>query len=271
MPRAAGSERGSELIVALRAEPEATAIFSDLDGTLAPIVPLPDQVSVAEGTRDLLARLAATYALVGCVSGRRAAEARAIVGLDQLAYIGNHGFERLEPGALDPQAAPAVHGHEREVDAFAEQRFDVEHLAADGLRLENKGAILALHWRGAPSEERAQARARAIAADAVGWNLVPHWGRKVLELRPPVALDKGTALAEMLEERHLVRALYAGDDRTDIDAFRALRGMVATGDLQLALCVGITSSEGPPELREEADIIVAEPTEYWAILARLVT
>jgi trehalose 6-phosphate phosphatase len=92
---------------------------------------------------------------------------------------------------------------------------------------------------------------------------VAHWGRKVLELRPPVEADKGTAVRTLLTERGLQRALYAGDDTTDLDAFRGLDG------LELALRVAVASSEGPVELREAADLVVASPAELLELLRTL--
>jgi trehalose 6-phosphate phosphatase len=135
--------------------------------------------------------------------------------------------------------------------------------------VEDKGPIRALHWRSAPDEARAEARAREIAGDAIGRNLVPHWGRKVLEIRPAVNLDKGTALAELLETRDMARALYGGDDRTDIDAFRRLRDLREAGDLEAAVCVGIDSEEGPRELRDEADVMVDGPAGFLDVLRML--
>jgi trehalose-phosphatase len=263
--------RGLELLAALRAEPLATALFCDLDGTLAPIVERPEQARVPDATRELLRELAARYGLVGCVSGRRATEVRRIVGIDELLCIGNHGFERLDPGCTEPIASPALASHEADVEAFAAHRVDAAALAGVGIRIEDKGAIRSLHWRGAPDEAAAEQAARAVAAEAVGWSLVPHWGRKVLELRPPVGLDKGTAVAEQIEERRMRAALYAGDDRTDVDAFRALEAMRATGDLRVAVRVAIASDEGPVELREEADLVVADADGFISILRELAT
>jgi len=267
---AATPQAGSlpELLGPLRADPAAAAIFTDIDGTLAPIAERADEAAVPTDAREALVALAGRYALVGCLSGRRAAEARRLVGLDQLAYIGNHGFERLLPGAAEAQLDPAVAGHEDDAAAFV-SRFDQAELASVGLRLEDKGPIRALHWRGSADEAAAEARAREIAAEALGRNLVPHWGRKVLEIRPAVHLDKGTALAELLQERGVANALYGGDDRTDVDAFRRLRDLRAAGELEAAVCVGIGSDEGPPELADEADVLVDGPAGFVEVLRLL--
>jgi trehalose 6-phosphate phosphatase len=257
------------LLAPLREDPGSTAIFCDVDGTLAPIVERPGEAGVPADARGTLAALADRYELVGCISGRRATEARELVGVDGLAYIGNHGFERLLPGQSEAQLDHALHAHADAAARFVEHHLDPKGVEAAGLRLEDKGPIAALHWRGAPDEVAAEAKAREIARDAVGWNLVPHWGRKVLEIRPAVELNKGTALAQLLEERRLSNALYGGDDRTDVDAFRKLRAMGATGDLRAAICVGVASAEGPRELIQEADLVVEDTAGFLAALRLL--
>jgi trehalose 6-phosphate phosphatase len=257
------------LLAPLREEPGSSAVFCDIDGTLAPIVERASDAEVPHQTRAVLGELAARYAVVGCVSGRRAAEARRLVGLDSLLYVGNHGFERLLPREEEPRPDPCLHGHEDAVADFVVRHVRREDLEAVGLLVEDKGPIKALHWRGALDESRAEAVARRIATDAVGCNLVPHWGRKVLEIRPAVNLDKGTALAELLEERRMANALYGGDDRTDVDAFRKLHAMRTTGDLRTAACIGIASPEGPPELGDEADAMVDGPEGFLRALREL--
>ena len=259
----------AKLLDPLKGEPGASAVFCDIDGTLAPIVERAADARVAAETGELLGRLADRYALVGCLSGRPATEARELVGRDELVYIGNHGFERLFPGDSKATLDPAVRGHENDAVAFLAQHADVTRLDRAGLRVEDKGPIRALHWRGADDEEAAEAHARELATEAFGFGLLPHWGRKVLEIRPAVELNKGTALAELLEERGIAHGLYGGDDRTDVDAFRKLRAMTRTGDLKAAVCVGIASAEGPAEVSEEADVVVDGPPGFVALLGLL--
>ena len=257
------------LLAPLRDDRGSSAIFCDIDGTLAPIVERAADARVAAETSELLGRLADRYALVGCLSGRSATDARELVGRDELVYIGNHGFERLLAGDREATLDPALGGHENDAVAFLAQHADVTRLARAGLRVEDKGPIKALHWRGADDEEAAEAHARELAAEAFGFGLLPHWGRKVLEIRPAVELNKGTALAELLEERGIACGLYGGDDRTDVDAFRKLRAMTRTGDLKAAVCVGVASAEGPPEVSEEADVVVDGPPGFVAALRLL--
>lgn len=228
----------------LSEDPARAAVLLDVDGTLAPIVASPELAEVPEETRAELRRLVARYALVACVSGRSGEEARRLVGVDGIVYVGVHGLE----------LAPEAERWREALRPFAQLEWPW---------LEDKGLTVALHWREAEDEATARTELESIAWRAEEAGLEARWGRKVLELRPPVAADKGTAIRALLEERGLRRALYAGDDTTDIDAFDALRG------LELGVRVAVASPEGPAELREAADIVVDGPAELRELLQRL--
>jgi trehalose 6-phosphate phosphatase len=249
------------------AEPQRSALLFDVDGTLAPIVVDPAKASVPGRIRSLLENLEGRYALVACISGRQALDARRIVGVDSIAYVGNHGLELLEAGAGKPVTDPALEPLAAAVEAFA-QRIYGNELEWLGVSLEDKDAIWAFHWRGAPDEEAARDALRGVASEADREGLVPHWGRMVLEIRPPVAADKGTAVLTALDDRRLARALYAGDDATDLDAFRALRALESDGRLD-ALCVGVRSSEGPDAVVRDADLVVDGPDGVAELLGVL--
>ena len=119
-----------------------------------------------------------------------------------------------------------------------------------------KEAIAAFHWRGAPDEAAAEAAVAEIAASAVEEGFAIHWGRKVLEVRPPVRIDKGFGIASFLETTDVDTAIYVGDDTTDLDAFRTLRQLRDESRLSHAVTVGVRSEEGPEEIVTEADLVV---------------
>jgi trehalose 6-phosphate phosphatase len=252
----------------LRAEPERTAILTDVDGTLAPIAERPEQAAVPSRASELLEQLSRRYGLVACVSGRRAEEAKQLVGVEGIAYAGNHGLELLLPGDVSPRSDPSLEGRERDAADFVSELGGAA-LSEAGLRLEDKGPIQALHWRGAVDDRAAEARAHEIAATAGRAGLELRWGRKVLELRPIGGGGKDAAVAALLAADGVTAAVYAGDDRTDLDAFRRLRELRDSGELETALCVGIVSDEGPPELIEECDLRVDGPAGWLAILENL--
>jgi trehalose-phosphatase len=256
------------LLGPLRAEPARAAILTDVDGTLAPIVERAEEAAVPAEARELLAALAGRYGLVAAVSGRRAADAKRLVGLEQIAYAGNHGLELLLPGESEPSPDPSLDGREGDAAGFV-GAVGAARLAGAGLRVEDKGPIQALHWRGAADDARAEAAARAIAVEAGRAGLEPHWGRKVLELRPVGGGGKDAAVASLLAGDDLDRAVYAGDDRTDVDAFRRLGELREAGELVAAVRVGVLSAEAPPEIAEESDLTVEGLAGWLEILAWL--
>jgi trehalose 6-phosphate phosphatase len=266
-PESGRGEGGSGLgpLARLRADPAHAAILTDVDGTLAPIVARPEDAVVPARAGELLSRLNERYGLVGCVSGRRAEDARALVGVDGIAYAGNHGLELLLPGDEAPSFDPSLQGREEDATAFVSE-LGVGTPAESGLRVEDKGPIQALHWRGAEDEKGAEARAHEIAAAAGRAGLELRWGRKVLELRPAGGGGKDAAVAALLATTDVVAAAYAGDDRTDLDAFRRLRELNENGELETAVCVGVASDEGPPELAQESDLTVEGPAGWLELL-----
>jgi trehalose 6-phosphate phosphatase len=245
----------SEALAPLLDDPAHAAILLDIDGTLAPIVEHASDASVPEGTRRQLISISRKFGLVACVSGRRASEARAMVSIGSITYLGSHGAELLRGGWTEAEVDPAVREGAQRVAAFTAELDDAT-LRRRRVRVEDKGVITGFHWRGARDEDAARRQVEEIAASAEAAGLATHWGRKVLEVRPPVEFDKGEGIARLLAEEDIVVALYAGDDVTDLDAFRKLRALVNDESLQAAVCVGVASEDGPPEIPAEADVVV---------------
>jgi trehalose 6-phosphate phosphatase len=234
-----------DLLAQLAEDPATAAVLLDVDGVLAPIVPRPQDAHVPQGARRELRRLHARYALVACISGRAGTDARSVVGVPELVYVGNHGLE-LEPAAAE--WGPRL------------QRFLSE---VDWRRTENKLLSASLHYRDEADEAAAHEALLAVQERARALGFVARFGRKVLEILPPLEADKGTAVRRLLEDRGLRRALYAGDDTTDLDAFGALDG------LELGVRVAVASTEAPARIAEEADLVVASPAELLTLLQRL--
>jgi trehalose 6-phosphate phosphatase len=236
----------AELLATLRDAPARSAILLDVDGTLAPIVARPELAAVPDATRAVLARLAARYLLVACVSGRTGEEAGRLVGVEGIRYVGNHGLE------LVPEAEELA----GRIGAFRD---------SVSLEVEDKRLTLSYHFREAADEAAARAELEQVASRARDEGLVPRWGRKVLEIRPPVEADKGTAVRALLAEAGASRALYAGDDTTDLDAFEGLEN----AGLEHAVRVAVVSTEGPASLAETADLLVKSPEEMVTLLSSL--
>jgi trehalose 6-phosphate phosphatase len=237
---------GHDLLAPLAEAPDRSALILDVDGTLSPIAARPELAVVPEQTRRELQRLVARYKLVACLSGRAGADARRLVAVDGIEYVGNHGLE------LHPRA---------EMLAAEMARFR----GSVALPVEDKGVTLAYHYREADDEEAAHSEFELVAERARAAGLDARWGRKVLEIRPRVEADKGTAVRALLGHSGATRALYAGDDTTDMDAFGGLRD----AGLEYAVRIAVASAEGPRELQDAADIIVGGPEELVELLRAL--
>jgi trehalose 6-phosphate phosphatase len=256
----------AEVLRPLIESPERAAILCDIDGTLAPIVERADQARVPPEATRRLAELTRRYAVIACVSGRSAVDAKRLVGVGRIAYAGAHGAELLRPGAREPTTLPEFERYRDPVHHFV-ATHDGEPLRVLGVRVEDKGPIVALHWRGAPDEDAAEASLRAVAGAAQADGLATHWGRKVLEVRPPVPITKARAVEELIRDVRV--AMYAGDDVTDLDAFDALDAAVEAGDLDAAVRVGVASAEGPAAIEQRADLVVQGTAGFQAVLDAL--
>ena len=247
---------GVDPLQRIRTVPASSAILLDVDGTLAPIVAHPDLSAVPPETLAVIAALVERYALVGCVSGRRALDAARLVPVPGVHYAGNHGLELLFDGEVH-----LAGGVDEWLLDLRTASAAIEPIVAEaGGWIEDKGASLTVHFREAPDPTAARAllELRAIPLlNAVG--LVSRWGRMSLEARPPLPVDKGSAIEELLLARPGVhRSLYAGDDRTDLDGF-------AVVDVKVA----VRSDETPEELLEAADVVVEGTEGLVTLLASL--
>jgi trehalose 6-phosphate phosphatase len=236
-----------ELLARLAASPAEAGLFLDFDGVLAPIVERPEDAAASPEARTELERLVARYALVAVVSGRATEDVRARVGADGVVCVGSHGLE------LEPRAER----WRRVLAAFA------ANAPWPPEEIEVKGPAVAFHFRGRDDEREAVRELDAIAEAAACQGLMARYGRKVLEVLPPVESNKGTAVRRLLEEHGLNRALAAGDDTTDLDSFAALDG------LEVAVRVAVASSEAPQALLDAADLVVESTNEFLELLRRL--
>jgi trehalose-phosphatase len=237
----------SVALEAVTTAPADSAIFLDFDGVLAPIVERPEDAYPPEETRDELRRLQNRYGLVAVVSGRAGADVRERVAVDGLVYVGSHGLE---------------------LDRNAERwRHQIVEFAAEApwprRETELKGLSVAFHFRDRPDERAAVLELEELADRARDDGLVARFGRKVLEVLPPVGSNKGTAVRSLLGGAGFARALVAGDDTTDLDAFRAVE------DLPHRVRVAVLAPESPRLLADYAEIVVGTTQEFLGVLRDL--
>jgi trehalose 6-phosphate phosphatase len=239
----------------------ALVLLLDFDGTLAPIVAHADEAAMPPETRVALDRLRAMPGVTAAVvSGRALADVRARAALDGIPYAGNHGMEIEGPGVhrIHPEAQAARPSLE-----VVAARLAPALVSIPGAFLEDKGLTLSLHYRMAAEGAGAAVRALAEAAVAGREELALTEGKMVLEVRPRVDWHKGKAVLFLLD--HLrppagAPVLYLGDDRTDEDAFRALR---ASGRGE-----GVLISPDPPA-DSAAAAHLADPHAVGAFFAAL--
>jgi trehalose-phosphatase len=235
------------LLERLTAAPERAAIFLDFDGVLAPIVDRPEDAYPPPETRTELERLADRYALVAVVSGRAGEDVRARVAVDGIVYVGSHGLE------LDRQA-----------DRWRQQVADFASAAPwPQSEIELKGLSVAFHFRSREDEAAAVVELESLAEAAREEGLVARFGRRVLEVLPPVGSNKGTAVRSLLEGADISRVLVAGDDTTDLDAFRAVEGY------EHKLRVAVLAPESPRVLAEHAELVLDSTLEFLELLRKL--
>lgn len=235
------------------------AVLSDYDGSVSPMVEDPGAAVALPAAIEALRRLIPLVHTVGIVSGRAVDFLAGRVAVPGVALAGQHGLELDRSGTrtLDSAVLPFL-------EAVAMAASEAED-RLPGIRVERKGASVTLHWRGDPARS---AEVQNVASDVAarhGLALLP--GRLIVEMRPPVEADKGTAVEALSLD--CKAALFAGDDSSDVAGFAALDRLVASGHLQHAVRVGVQSPESPEELIARSDVVVHGPSGLTALLETL--
>ncbi|MET8470285.1 trehalose-phosphatase [Streptomyces sp. NPDC006422] len=260
---------GRDGLDALLAHPRSAVVALDFDGTLAPIVPDPDQARAHPDVVPALAALAPKVAAIAVITGRPAGVAvrhggfAGVPGLEHLVVLGHYGAERWD-AVTGTVSAPAPH------PGVAAVRSELPGILAEAnlwhdTYIEEKGRAVAVHTRRASDPEAAFGTLRAPLAElAARHGLIVEPGRMVLELRPP-GVDKGVALTEYVREVGARSVLYAGDDLGDLPAFAAVEKLRSDGVPGLL----VAADTVVPELAERADLTVAGPEELAGFLSAL--
>ncbi|MEV6577524.1 trehalose-phosphatase [Streptomyces sp. NPDC051582] len=267
MPVTAAGREGLEALLRV---PRRSVVALDFDGTLAEIVPDPDQARAHPGAVPALSALAPEVASVAVITGRPAGVAvryggfAGADGLEHLVVLGHYGAERWDAvtGIVHtPAEHPGVAAVRAELPGFLDSIG-----AWRGTWIEEKGRALAVHTRRAADPDAAFAALREPLAElAARHGLMVEPGRAVLELRPP-GMDKGVALTEYLAETGAEAVLYAGDDLGDLAAYAAVEKLRTDGMPGLLVASG---SAEVPELASRADLVLNGPADVVAFLAAL--
>ncbi len=237
-------------------------LITDVDGTISQTAPTPQQARVSPLCRQYLSVLCDKLALVAAISGRPAAEVRNMINIDGMVYIGNHGLERWTGGHL--KFLKDVQEYSGIIQAAIREL--IPSLSIKGISIENKGVTASIHYRLCQDPQSAETNILAAIEDS------PHarslriiQERMAIDLLPPIKVNKGTAILDLIQEYNLQGGIYLGDDLTDVDAFRAIHTACHDSDFQ-GFAIGITSQEMPEKLTEEADFTLNGVSEVERFL-----
>ncbi|MFJ8858662.1 trehalose-phosphatase [Streptomyces sp. NPDC102451] len=260
------SQAGRDGLAALLERPRRAVVALDFDGTLADIVPDPEQSRAHPDVLPALSALAPQVAAVAVITGRPADTAvryggfAGAAGLDHLVVLGHYGAERWDAATATvhaPAPDPGVEGALAELPAVLAGTG-----VGEGAWIEEKGRAVAVHTRRAADPQGAFEALRGPLGDlAARHGLIVEPGRLVLELRPP-GMDKGVALEEYVKETGAEAVLYAGDDLGDLAAYAAVEELRARGTKGLLVCSGTEV----PELAERADLVLPGPVAVAELL-----
>ena len=244
-------------------------LITDVDGTISPIVDVPDKARITPRNLELLAALQTQLTLTAVISGRAAEDVHQRVGLPGLVYIGNHGMEQWQAGRVIVSSKAAAYQ-----ENLSAAMPEIRQVLLRGMRFEDKGATLSVHYRQADQPEKVEKGLSPVMekiAQKHGLRLTR--GRMVFEFRPPVDIDKGTAFEELVRDNRLEAAFYLGDDTTDVAVFQVARRLRETGEC-LAYGLGVESQGTPSVVLTEADFLVkgvagVESFLGWLLMARI--
>jgi len=224
-------------------------LITDVDGTISPTAPTPQQAKVSPLCRHYLSILCNQLALVAAISGRPAVEVKNMIRIDGIVYIGNHGLERWSKGGSE--FPPEVQGYSEVIKSAIQELTPL--LNIEGVTIENKGITATIHYRLCPEPQSAKTHILTAVNNsphARGLRIIQE--RMAIDLLPPVEVNKGTATLDLIQDYNLQGGIYLGDDCTDIDAFRAIHAAAHDLDFR-GVAIGVVSQEIPENLVAGAD------------------
>ena len=227
-----------------------STILTDIDGTISEIAATPEEAVVTPSMKMELSKLREKFQMVGVISGRSVQNAKTMVGVDGIFYVGNHGMEYLKDGEIfiDPEALKYL----ADIKKNAEKLKNSELSKIKGLMFEDKGICISIHYRKCELQGTIHKRIMDVINDSIDTSeLKLTEGRKLVELKPPISRDKGFIVEKIIEKYDLKRVIYLGDDVTDFDAFTKLKELEKKGKIRTASIL-VLSSEIPDYVKNSS-------------------
>jgi trehalose 6-phosphate phosphatase len=241
----------------------------DIDGTLSSIASIPSEARLFPGVVELLEQ-ARQYAHVAIMTGRAIDDGAKMVDIEGVTYIGSHGLEwadglpRNRQIRISPEAMDYVEPSRLVLDQADQLLADIP-----GILVERKRIGGAIHYRLTPDPEQARLIIlERMAGPVQKANMRLSEGKRVVEVKTSLNINKGRALRTFVEREHLQGILFAGDDRTDLDAILEIEQLRQQG-LE-GVSVVVQHADTLPELLEHADIVVQEVEGMVSLLAEIV-
>jgi trehalose 6-phosphate phosphatase len=241
----------------------------DIDGTLSPIAPTPEEARLYPGVTSLLER-AREHAHVAIMTGRAIDDGAGIVNVDGLTYIGTHGLEWsdglpwLHPVHVMPEVLQYYEPGKYLLDLVEKQLSRLP-----GVIVQRKRIGGSIHYRLAPNPaETRQELLTLLEQPARRVNMSLSEGKQIIEIRVPLPVNKGQALRQFAQRFGLQAIVFAGDDRTDLDAVQEIERMRKEGITALAIVV--QHPDTLPELLQRADIVVQKVPGMVDLLREMV-
>jgi trehalose 6-phosphate phosphatase len=234
---------------------EKTAVITDIDGTISKIVLDPYEATISQIMRATLKKLVNKFQLVGIITGRNVRNAKEMLEVEGLLYIGSHGLEYLKDDEI--YIEPEVEEYLPLIQKVAQNIQTEEELCnIKNILFQEKGLCFTVHYR--KCEDPGGTRRKILDAineleELEKFKITE--GRKVVEIRPKIGHDKGTILEKLLLENELEKIIYLGDDVTDVDAFNKLKKLKEEGKVN-GVGIVVVSEEVPGYVKENASFYV---------------
>lgn len=236
-----------------------TAVITDIDGTISNIAPTPQEARVSPSMQADLIKLRDKFKLVAFISGRSVLNARDMVKVDGMLYVGSHGLEYLKNGKRHTEID--LEGYLPLLNKVLAEIKGCELSQLPGLICEDKELCLSIHYRQCENPEEVQKKIwDALQKLPESKRLKISQGRKVIDIRPPIGYDKGLILEKIIQRHQLKKVIYLGDDVTDTDAFNKLKELQRKNEIK-AVSILVLSGEIPGYIRESADFYVEDVDE----------